>query len=140
MNIHEDLHKIKVLARAGLSFLDRRDTYSVLIVIFASLSSFLLGWLSHVESARKPVIIENIPQMQTPAVILERINTSEPISKPKSAKRTSGIYVASKSGSKYHLPTCLGAQKIAEANKIWFQSREEAEKAGYTPAGNCPGL
>jgi methylphosphotriester-DNA--protein-cysteine methyltransferase len=38
------------------------------------------------------------------------------------------------------LPDCPGAKQISEQNKIWFASIEEAEKAGYKPAGNCPGL
>ncbi|MCA9052050.1 MAG: hypothetical protein KDA89_25100, partial [Planctomycetaceae bacterium] len=51
-----------------------------------------------------------------------------------------GKYVASRNGSKYHFPWCAGAQAMSETNKIWFDSVEEARKAGYTPAGNCKGL
>ncbi|MCA9358349.1 hypothetical protein KC902_03745 [Candidatus Kaiserbacteria bacterium] len=48
--------------------------------------------------------------------------------------------VASKSGTKYHLPNCPGASQIKEENKLYFDSPELAEAAGYTPAANCPGL
>lgn len=48
--------------------------------------------------------------------------------------------VASKTGKKYHLPTCPGAKQIAEKNEIWFSSAVEAQKLGYTPATNCSGL
>jgi hypothetical protein len=51
-----------------------------------------------------------------------------------------GLLVASKTGSKYHLPWCSGAQSIKEVNKVWFSSKEEAERAGYAPATNCKGL
>lgn len=51
-----------------------------------------------------------------------------------------GKYVASKSGAAYHYPWCPGALKIKEENKIFFNTKEEAEKRGYKPAGNCPGL
>jgi hypothetical protein len=51
-----------------------------------------------------------------------------------------GNYVASKTGSKYHLPWCSGAQTIKEENKIWFETKEEAESRGYSPAKNCKGL
>jgi hypothetical protein len=59
-----------------------------------------------------------------------------------SAQKTviKGSFVASKSGKAYHLPWCSGAKRIKEENKIWFQTKEEAEKAGYHPAGNCEGL
>jgi hypothetical protein len=51
-----------------------------------------------------------------------------------------GNYVASKNGARYHLPWCPGAQQMNEENKIWFDTKEEAEIAGYTPAANCKGL
>lgn len=50
------------------------------------------------------------------------------------------LYVASKNGTSYHLPNCPGAKQIKPENKIEFNSKEEAEKAGYKPAANCPGL
>ncbi|MBI5787093.1 MAG: hypothetical protein HY446_00890 [Candidatus Niyogibacteria bacterium] len=57
-----------------------------------------------------------------------------------SANQTAGALLGSKNGTAYHLPSCPGALKIKEENKIWFSSREEAEKLGYKPASNCPGL
>ncbi len=50
------------------------------------------------------------------------------------------VYVGSKNSTKYHLPWCAGAKRIAEANQVWFASKEEAHQAGYTPAANCPGI
>lgn len=50
------------------------------------------------------------------------------------------LYVASKNGTSYHLPTCPGAKQIKSENKIEFNSKKEAEKAGYKPAANCQGL
>lgn len=50
------------------------------------------------------------------------------------------LYIGSKNGSVYHLPHCSGAKRIAEENKIWFSSKEEAESLGYRPAKNCEGL
>jgi len=49
-------------------------------------------------------------------------------------------YVGSKNGTVYHLPACSGASRIAEENKIWFSSKEEAENLGYRPAKNCDGI
>ncbi len=51
-----------------------------------------------------------------------------------------GQIVASRTGAKYHFPWCAGAMAIAEKNKIYFASVEDARKAGYTPASNCKGL
>ncbi len=51
--------------------------------------------------------------------------------------RPEGSVVASKNGSKYHLPRCPGARSIKDENKIWFESESSAQAAGYTRAGNC---
>lgn len=48
-------------------------------------------------------------------------------------------YVASKTGSTYFFPWCAVAQKINPENKVYFETREDAERAGYR-AGNCKGL
>jgi hypothetical protein len=45
--------------------------------------------------------------------------------------------VASKSGTKYHYLWCSGAQRISEQNKIVFDNKDLAERAGYTLASNC---
>jgi hypothetical protein len=47
--------------------------------------------------------------------------------------------VVSKSskGKVYHFTWCPGAKQIKEENKIWFATEAEAQKAGYTLAGNC---
>lgn len=52
----------------------------------------------------------------------------------------SGKYVASKSGTKYYLPTCSGVKRIKEENKVFFNSEDEAKAEGLEPAKNCPGL
>ncbi len=51
-----------------------------------------------------------------------------------------GNYVASKTGSKYYLPTCASAKRIKDENKVWFATKEAAEKAGYQPSAACKGL
>lgn len=56
------------------------------------------------------------------------------------ATAATGKYVASKSGTRFYLPTCSGANRIKEENKIWFATEAEAEAAGFTPAAKCPGL
>ena len=50
---------------------------------------------------------------------------------------TSGEYVASLNGSKYHLSSCSSAQKIKEENRIWFKDSDSAEAAGYEPCSIC---
>ena len=47
--------------------------------------------------------------------------------------------VASKASSskKYHFSWCSGVARIKEENKIWFQTAQLAEVAGYSLATNC---
>ena len=59
---------------------------------------------------------------------------------PSSAETAVRQVVASKTGTKYYLPSCTGAERISEANKVWFATAELARAEGYEPATNCAGL
>ncbi len=99
-----------------------QDALLVLIVLFVGISAFGLGRLSALE-VDKPAI----------RIIQQRTIDTTPI-------QLGGKIVASRKGSKYHFPWCSGAKTMNEGNKIWFDSKEEAQLAGYTPAKNCKGL
>lgn len=76
----------------------------------------------------------------------EQAAATSPIAHPQPAAAaaalpaTSGTYMASKTGSKYYLPSCGSAKRIKEENRVWFATKQEAEAAGYEPAANCKGL
>jgi len=55
-----------------------------------------------------------------------------------SATEETAAVVADKKAKVYYLDGCLPAQEIKEADRVAFNSREEAEKAGYKLAKNCP--
>jgi hypothetical protein len=148
MTLHELLYEIKSLRER----LDTRATYTSLLIVAVGLSSFGLGRLSRLEEARIPVRIE-----QTASALSPEAKEATPMSvgtgvadssvkdkgltiKDSDAPTSGGQLVASKTGAKYHFPWCSGAKRISEANKLWFNSVEEARKAGYTPASNCKGL
>ena len=50
------------------------------------------------------------------------------------------VYVASKNGTKFYLPSCGTVSRIKEENKVWFATKEEALAAGYEPSATCKGL
>lgn len=52
----------------------------------------------------------------------------------------SGMYVGTKNGRVYHLPSCGGAKKIKLENQVWFIDKRDAEAKGYKPAANCKGI
>ena len=95
----------------------------ILLIILAILAAFGLGRLSVIVEAKPLVSISNA----TAAAVSEPMDLG-------------GYVVASRSGAVYYYPWCAGAGQIAEANKRWFKSEEEAKRAGFRPAKNCKGL
>jgi len=131
-------NKIKSFLKAN-----QRDLYLAALVFLVSVASFGLGRLSAIWPAKEPVRIDQIGESGESASGLGEtagtINFTKRSDSP-SSPVSSGQYVASKNGSSYHRPDCPGAKQIKEENKIWFKTEEEAKRAGYKPAGNCPGL
>ena len=97
-----------------------RDALILAILLLASSVSFGLGYVTGLDVGRDT----NTPFEASPIV-----STS-----------IEGQVVASKSGTRYYLPECAGAERISDANKVWFTSASAASAAGYTLATNCKGL
>jgi len=117
------------------------DAFVVVTVILVGFAGFGLGRLSAVDVEKKPVHIDypQVAEKKEPASKVSALAISPKVITA-AAVSTGQKLVASKNGTKYHLPDCPGAGRITEVNKIWFGSEEEARKAGYTPASNCKGL
>jgi len=111
------------------------DIFIVLTVILVALISFGIGRLTMPKS--EPILIKNLEQASVEDIDVENQGKVYP---PATEQSDVGRVVGSKNSDKYHLPECPGAKQINEQNKVWFESIEAAEKAGYKPAGNCPGL
>ncbi len=116
------------------------DLFLGLIIILVAFGSFGLGRLSKIEGAKVPIQIENAPEVT--AETFSGSVQSDTVATPQSLISTSkaGDLVGSKNGTKYHYTWCSGAQRIADANRIYFTSKSDAEARGYTPAVNCKGL
>lgn len=119
--------------------------YTATIVILVGLSSFGLGRLSIQDDNKEPIIIEESSQMAESSTIADAFIAGKlqvsAVSKSVSAPTAQGgKIVASKNGTKYYFPWCSGASRIADTNKIWFNSEAEARSRGLQPAANCKGL
>ncbi|MES2994961.1 MAG: Ada metal-binding domain-containing protein [Patescibacteria group bacterium] len=117
------------------------DMLVILILVLSCTAAFALGVLAGKEmeqgSGGDKVWIEQLSKSEgLPAAVA----SAPAAAATELAAQAAGKYVASKSGSKYHLPTCSGAKRIKEENKVWFDTKEQAAAAGYGPASNCPGL
>lgn len=123
--------------------INQKDLFLAAIIILVSIINFGLGRLSAIWPEKQPITFTK--NLESGSWNLEdKSKISEPTSKISNSKfqilNSNGRYVASKNSTFYHYPWCPGAQKIKEENKIWFQSKVEAEQKGYKPASNCDGL
>lgn len=138
MSIQDSLLKFKAFATSPESY------YGVLLICIA-LAAFGLGRLSGLTQVSTSNIasagIERFdahPKIETVSTETESTESQDGASEP--AVSSAKTYVASKNGTKYHLPWCSGAQRMKEENKVWFETKEEAEAQGYAPAANCKGI
>ena len=105
--------------------------FVVIMIILVGSGSYGLGRLSALEKKKTPLRIE------TNGALLANVASSTGVSPSPQAQTKTGKVLASKNGKKYYYPSCSGAQRISEANKIWFPTEADAEKLGYTIASGC---
>ncbi len=135
-----------LFSRIKANFDIKEDTFIVLAIILIGLAGFGLGKLSAMEKGRGEVTIKKADFTALASTTKIESASIQPAVIPMSAaalvagESAKGMLVASKNGTKYHFPWCAGASQIVEKNKIWFDSYEVAQQAGYTPASNCKGL
>ncbi len=130
MSIREISKKIKGVGWLGISvsdwFIERqKDLLIIAVIVFLPVLIYGLWFLASLEAAKTPMEVKDLGQ--------DDFGSTQPYLEQ-------GKYVASRSGTKYHLPWCSGAKRIKEGNKVWFNSENEARAAGFAPASNCPGI
>lgn len=113
--------------------------FTVVLILLVGIASFGLGRLSVITEEATPTAA-TVVKSRTISEETTRRSAEMATSTTASLPPTTGTYVASRNGTKYHLLTCPGAKQMSEQNKIYFNTKEEAASAGYQPAANCPGL
>jgi hypothetical protein len=132
MSINDFTDKIK-----GKLGLDVTTLICLCIVVLVGLASFGLGRLSVVDNSDKSNFkLEN----DNTSLVKEEIGNSHLSGNdveldPSLLKKR--MYVASKNGKLYYSVGCSGAKRISEKNEIWFATKIEAEKAGFTLSASC---
>ena len=121
----------------------RGDAIATVIIVGVAAASFGLGRLSATWSSNGEA--KNSPNSNTAKVlrVTDASTTPEAPSRSNSGASTTSVkgdVVASKNGTTYYLVSCAAAKRIKESNRIYFISPDDARRAGYTPASNCPGL
>ena len=115
----------------------------VLVVLMTALLAFSLGLFAGKDLERGKIELQMttfpMEEAKTTKSSVEAGTSPSPQENVLLPKEGGG-YVASKSGTRYYLPWCSGVSRIKEENKVWFQTKEEAEARGLTPAKNCEGM
>ncbi len=126
-----------------------KDILVVLIVIFVGLGSFELGRLSK-EKSTSGIKIE-YPNNQSANAIssvgsssfLPARNASHNEAGGQNTKTSSVVnssgknFFASSRGSKYYSLGCSAGKSLKQENRIYFATKEEAERAGYELSSSC---
>ena len=130
------LSEIKNLCKRTIGWIktNNRELYLTVVIILVATISFGLGRLSKIREEKTPITIENVA---TSTEIIANTTNSQRATLTVGANK---IFVASRNGKKYYYAWCDSAKVIKETNRIWFSTKDEAEKSGYQPAANCKGL
>jgi hypothetical protein len=124
-----------------LSSEEGKDILIVLIILLVGLISFGLGRLSK-NTEKGDIRLEYVPQEANVYKIEDlalkqaenRVNTQNTSSGQNTA---SGKFFASNRGKKYYPLNCSAGKSIKIENRIYFDSKEQAEKAGYELSSSC---
>ena len=121
---------------------NNKELYLAAIIILVATISFGLGRLSKIREEKTPITIENVSTSTEITANSSNKNVTKKMLEQNLGKisQPPKIFVASRNGKKYYYIWCESANVIKEQNRVWFSTKEEAEKAGYEPAANCKGL
>ncbi len=106
--------------------------YAILALVF--LIGLGIGLLINNNEPSQIIIDKNI-KIGLPAQAGLPAQTGLPDSN--NSYKTLGNFLASINGKAYYPKDCAAANRINEENRIWFNTKEEAEAQGYKPAQNC---
>jgi hypothetical protein len=133
------------------SLIQNDQVFYSFLIILVGITSFGLGRMSAEESALalstprveliEPVLFDNTAKPSTEQIKPQsKSPESMQINSEQIGQTTAIVVVGSRTGARYHLPSCPGAKQIKPENLVTFSSVKQAEAAGYTPAANCAGL
>ena len=126
------MEKIKLTMEAILESEKGKDILTVIIVILVGLGSFELGRLSK-NTQNTGIKIEYPDGVENQSANV--ISTQE--TQNLNANSAGKNFFASNRGTKYYSIGCTAGKNIKQENRVYFATREEAEKANYTYSSSC---
>jgi hypothetical protein len=150
LSIDNYMQKIKQFADETILGEKGRSTLVVLIVILVGFSAFEIGRLSRQNSTDGVKIqypgelsgqaVDQTANITSAAVSATALTAKTSSSIPAISKpATSGTqnFFASSRGSKYYPAGCSAGKSLKQENRVYFATRQEAEKAGYELSSSC---
>ncbi len=121
---------------SGLENATTRDVFVVLVLIGTALFSFGLGRVS-VLAPRPPVVITMATSSDVYLSPAADISGEGSVNQTASAAGAGAAITGTRTTRSYYFSWCSGVNRIKEKNRVYFNSKEEAENAGYHPASSC---
>lgn len=113
-----------------------KDILVVAIVILVGLASFGLGRLSKEGSSGLKLEYTGQSANAISASAYSAKNEFTRVT-DNNWNNNSGKFFASSRGSKYYPESCSAGQNIKKENRVYFDTREEAQNAGYELSSSC---
>jgi len=111
-----------------------KDILTVLIVILVGIGSFELGRLSKNDSSGIKIEYTGQKEGQTVDQAANAVGAANTAFAANSSGKT---FFASSRGKKYYSIGCSAGKTIKQENRIYFSTKEEAERAGYELSSSC---
>ncbi len=129
------MEKIKLTVLNWIESEKGKDIMVVIIVILVGLGAFELGRLS--KGTGSTGIKIQYPDGTT-VPVANAISSINSTKKATAASNSAGkTFFASSRGTKYYSLGCSGGKTIKQENRVYFSTKEEAEKAGYELSTSC---
>jgi len=113
--------------------IDKITIMYLFIIVGVGISSFGLGKLSVVSNSNKDD--NSLIAKREDSIVNNNIDIGSTPATTKSTDKK--MYVASKNGKMYYTVGCSGVKRIKLENQVWFNSKIDAEKSGYTLSSAC---
>lgn len=132
------MEKIKYFINEKILSEKGKDILVVIIVILVGLASFELGRLSKSTPAGLKIEYPSQSGIQEANTISVNSVVGLPNGNPTTELNSvTKKFFASNRGSKYYSIGCSAGKTIKQENRVYFSTREEAEKAGYVLSTSC---
>lgn len=136
MSIHDIVEKIKSLYDNL-----KVSLFYFLLVLTVGVISFYLGRLSTQKNSESPNLTKQVAQnsnnLKAQSFIKEADTETNKTTFKNTVNKTTWKYIASKNGKIYYPKDCKGSQRIKESNRVFFETKEEAEYKGYKQTASC---